>query len=140
MAGLVLGARQRSDEKARVGAAAGPFGFRDNPPLAAPAVQGRPREVLEAARWPVGPFAVMARRFQLGGDRGAEAHIAGQAEQVIDPIQLAPAHQPLAGKAARNRIRTRGQRTRIWAMIRATSSTAPALASIFDRRNLAASR
>src|SRR5262249_60719258 len=56
MAGLVLGARQRSDEKARVGAAAGPFGLRDNSPLAAPAVQGRPREVLEAARWPAGPF------------------------------------------------------------------------------------
>ena len=99
MAGLVLGARQRGDDKARVGPAAGPFGLRDNPPLAAPAIQGRPREVLEAARWPAGPVAVAARRFQLGGDRGGEAHIAGQAEQVIDPIELAPAHQPLAGKA-----------------------------------------
>jgi hypothetical protein len=28
MAGLVLGARQRGDEKARVGPAAGPFGLR----------------------------------------------------------------------------------------------------------------
>jgi len=34
MAGLVLGARQRGDEKARVGPAAGPFGLRDNPSLA----------------------------------------------------------------------------------------------------------
>jgi hypothetical protein len=36
---------------------------------------------------------------QFGGDRGGEARVAGEAEQVINPIQLAPAHQPLAGKA-----------------------------------------
>jgi len=48
---------------------------------------------------------VVARRFQLGSDRGGEAHIAGQAEQVIDPIQLAPAHQLFTGKS-RNRHAT----------------------------------
>jgi hypothetical protein len=33
-----------------------------------------------------------------------------------------------------------GQRALIWATIRATSSTAPAEASMFERRSLAASR
>jgi hypothetical protein len=42
-------------------------------------------------------------------------------------------------ESARSRISTRGQRARIWAMIRATSSTAPAEASMFERRSLAAS-
>jgi hypothetical protein len=41
----------------------------------------------------------VARRFQLGSDRGGEARVAGQAEQVINPVQLAPPHQFLAGKA-----------------------------------------
>jgi hypothetical protein len=37
-------------------------------------------------------------------------------------------------------MRTRGQRERICATMRATSASAPALASILERRNLAASR
>jgi len=37
-------------------------------------------------------------------------------------------------------MRTRGQRLRIWATMRAISSTAPAEASMFDRRSLAASK
>jgi hypothetical protein len=42
-------------------------------------------------------------------------------------------------ESARSRIWTLGQRARIWAMIRATSSTAPADASMFERLSLAAS-
>ena len=42
--------------------------------------------------------------------------------------------------SARSRIRTRGQRARIWPTMRATSSTAPAEASMLERRSLAASR
>jgi hypothetical protein len=37
-------------------------------------------------------------------------------------------------------MRTRGQRSRIWPTIRATSSTEPAAASMFERLSLAASR
>jgi hypothetical protein len=37
-------------------------------------------------------------------------------------------------------MRVRGQRRRIWATIRITSSSAPAEASMFDRRSFAASR
>src|SRR5262249_40107347 len=43
-------------------------------------------------------------------------------------------------ESARSRMRTRGQRVRMRAAMRATSSTAPALASMFEGRNLAAKR
>ena len=43
-------------------------------------------------------------------------------------------------KSARKRMRTCGQRARIWVTIRATSSTLPALASMSEGRSLAASR
>jgi hypothetical protein len=42
--------------------------------------------------------------------------------------------------SARSRIFTRGQRARICATMRATSSVAPALASMLARRSFAASR
>jgi len=42
-------------------------------------------------------------------------------------------------ESARSRIATRGQRARMWPTMRATSSTAPAEASMFERRSLAAS-
>jgi hypothetical protein len=40
----------------------------------------------------------------------------------------------------RSRMRTRGQRARIWLTMRATSSTDPAAPSMSARRNFAASR
>jgi hypothetical protein len=43
-------------------------------------------------------------------------------------------------ESARSRMRVRGQRLRICATMRATSSTEPALASMFDGLSLAASR
>jgi hypothetical protein len=43
-------------------------------------------------------------------------------------------------ESPRSRMRTRGQRRRIRATMRATSSIAPAAPSIFDRRSFAASR
>jgi hypothetical protein len=43
-------------------------------------------------------------------------------------------------ESARSNTRTRGQHARTWATIRATSSTAPAAASMLERRSLAASR
>ena len=53
--------------------------------------------------------------------------------QVIRPSRAKP-------ESARSRMRTRGQRDRIWTTMRATSSAAPALASMLERRSLAASR
>jgi hypothetical protein len=75
-----------------------PFGLGDDAARSAPAVQRRPRQILEPARWLAGPFAELLRLLQLGGDGSGEALVPGQAEQVIDPVQLAPAHQGLAGK------------------------------------------
>jgi hypothetical protein len=43
-------------------------------------------------------LAVPARVVQFGGDRLGEAGVLGQAEQEIDAVPLAPAHQLLAGK------------------------------------------
>ncbi len=43
-------------------------------------------------------------------------------------------------ESARSRISTCGQRSRMRATIRATSSSAPALASMFERLSRAASR
>jgi IS5 family transposase len=43
-------------------------------------------------------------------------------------------------ESARNRMLTLGQRARIWPALRSTSSLAPAQASRFERRSLAASR
>jgi hypothetical protein len=45
--------------------------------------------------------------------------------------------QPLS---ARSKMRARGQRARIWLMMRVISSTEPAAASMLERRSLAASR
>jgi hypothetical protein len=44
-------------------------------------------------------LAFRGRLGQFAGDLGFEARIAGQAEQVIDPVLFAPRHQRLAGKA-----------------------------------------
>ena len=54
------------------------------------------------------------------------------------PARRARASRP--GLSARSRMRTLGQRARTWRTIRATSSTAPAEASMSARRSLAASR
>jgi hypothetical protein len=43
-------------------------------------------------------------------------------------------------ESARSMTAVRGQRARIWAVIRATSSTAPADASMLERRSFAANR
>ena len=69
-----------------------------------------------------------------------EPAVAGQAEEVIDALLLAPGHQLLAGEAGvgASRIGTLGQRRRMRATRRAISSLAPAAASMFERRSFAA--
>ena len=66
-----------------------------------------------------------------------------EAEQVVDAVLLATCAISVSRAkppSARSTIRTRGQRARMWATIRATSSTAPAEASMFERRSFAVSR
>ena len=55
---------------------------------------------LEAARRLAGGPAFLGGLGQFGGDLGFQAHVAGQAEQVIDPVYLAPRRQRLAAEAA----------------------------------------
>lgn len=68
--------------------------------------------------------------------------VAGQAEQEVDAVRLAPGHQGLAREAAVGAQQDAGS----WlacpdlGTMRSTSSTVPALASMFERRSLAASR
>src|SRR5690349_18988551 len=65
---------------------------------AAPAVAGRPLELLEAPRRLAGGFALLLGGSQFTGNLGDQPLVLGQAKQKIDAIDLAPAHQGLAGK------------------------------------------
>jgi hypothetical protein len=88
----------RSDDESRVCFSFGPLGLGDDAPLAAPAVAGRPFEVLEAAGRLGGLSALLLRFGQFVGNRAGEAGVARQAEDVIDRIGFAPPHQGIAGK------------------------------------------
>src|SRR5690606_31963431 len=72
----------------------------DDPPAAAPAVARAPGKIPEAARRLAGPVALFLRFDQLDLDLGNKALVPGKAEQVIDPVRLAPAHQLIAAEAA----------------------------------------
>ena len=87
-------------DEARVGLAAGPLRFADHAANTAPAVQRRPGEVAEAPRGLAARLALGAGIRHLGLDLADQAGVAGEAEQVIDAVDLAPGHQRLAGKAA----------------------------------------
>ena len=56
-------------------------------------------EVLEPARCLAGLFRLALGQGELGGDLADQARVARQAEDVIDPVGLAPDHQRLAGEA-----------------------------------------
>src|SRR5580693_6397416 len=98
VAGLVLLAGQRGDDKARIGFAASPFRLGDDPPFAAPALARLPDEVTEAPRRFASALAVLLRRGEFGLDLSDEPTVLGQAKQEIDAVGLAPRHQRLASK------------------------------------------
>ena len=75
------------------------LGLADDPSPAAPAVERRPQEVLEAPRRGAGYGALHRRLGKLLGDLLDQPRIARQAEQVVDAVFLTPRHQGLAGKA-----------------------------------------
>ena len=77
------------------------------------------------------------RLAQGVGDARLQPRVARQAEHVVDRVGLAPGHQGLAGEAgvaAQHECCTRGQRARICWIMRAISSFAPALPSMFEGR------
>ena len=99
-AGVDLGGTQRGDDEAWVGRATGPFGLADDAPPARPAVEGGPAEVAKAACRPAGAGGLLLRPGEVDGEFLDEARIAGEAEDEVDPVCLAPGHQRLAGEAA----------------------------------------
>jgi hypothetical protein len=99
VAGVVLRARQRGNDKARIGLALGPLRLGDDPPLGAPAVARAPAEILEAACRLAGLLAEQGRLGEFGLDLADQPAVARQAEQEVDPVVLAPRHQLVAGKA-----------------------------------------
>src|ERR1700730_12835701 len=110
MPALMLIARQRGDDEAGVGLAAGPLGLCHDPALAAPAVQGPPGEILETPRRPGAHPADLGSACELAFDLANEPAVLGEAEQII----LNPAVGGL--REARNRRKPPrwGQKRRVW--------------------------
>ena len=137
-----LGGGERGHDEARVRALGQVLGLGYDPPFAAPAVERGVGEVVEPAGRLAGCAMLGLGLGERPGDRGHQAGVAGEAEEVVDAVGFAPAINSSRAKpeSARSTILTRGQRARIWATMRSTSSRAPADASMFERRSLAASR
>src|SRR5512144_1672740 len=133
---------QRGDDEPRVGAPGQVLGLPDDATAPAPRVDGRVAEVLEPAYRLAGLVMFVLGPGHVDGQRLEEPAVASEAEDVIDPVRLAPAISTSRAKlpSARSTMCTRGQRARSCATIRATSSTVPADASMLDRRSFAASR
>src|SRR4051794_6357622 len=83
---------QRGHDEARVGLALGPFRLGDHAPRSAPALPGRPAQVLEAPRRLAHPSGLLLGLDQLDRDLLDEAIIAGEPEHVVDTVLLAPGH------------------------------------------------
>src|SRR5512144_2939564 len=126
---------QRGDDEPRVGALGQVLGLPDDVTAPAPRVDGRVAEVLEPAYRLAGLVMFVLGPGHVDGQRLEEPAVASEAEDVIDPVRLAPRHQRLAGEAA-----VGARCAPAAAMIRATSSMAPADALMLDRRSFAASR
>src|SRR5260370_35481 len=90
---------ERGHDEARIGLALGVLGLADDPPAAAPAIERRPQEVLEAPRRDAGEGALDRRLGKFGRDLLDQAGVARQAEQVVDAAFLTPRRRGLAGKA-----------------------------------------
>ena len=90
----------------------------------APSTECGVAEILEAARRPGSADAFDRRADQLGNDRLLQPIVAGQAEHVVH------------AESPRSRMRVLSQQRRICATMRATSSAAPAAASMFGAAQL----
>src|SRR5215468_6453380 len=137
IARFALGTCERGDDEARIGVAVRPLSFGDNPALAAPALACPPLELLETPCWLFSwtaasslVISALSRSFWANPKTKCTPFASHQA---ISSSRAKPL-------SARNRMRTRGHFRRMWATMRATSSTEPAAASTLARRSLAASR
>jgi hypothetical protein len=146
-ASIRSGGLQWGDDEAGIGtalaAARHPLGLGDDAPAAAPAVARRPAEVGEAAGGPAGGFGVVLGPGEVDVDALDQPRVAREPEQEVDAVLFATwviSASRAKPPSPRRMIRTRGQRPRICPTMRATSSTAPAEASMLARLSLAASR
>src|SRR5262249_2548804 len=96
---IAIGSRQRGDDEPRIGLAFRPLRLGYDPPLAAPALAGRPGELLEPTCRLAGCAALIARLDQFRPNRPGKAHVPRQAEDEGKAIGLTPRHQPFARKA-----------------------------------------
>jgi len=104
-------ALERGHHEARIGLALRPFRLGDDAAPARPAVQRRPAEVLEPARRPARRQGLVLGPGEFRLDLGDKAGIAGQPEDVIDPVDLATCPSAPRGRS-RNR---RARRSSPWA-------------------------
>jgi hypothetical protein len=75
------------------------LGLGDDAPLAAPALQRAPGEVGEAAHRAALSQALRRGRDEFVGDGTGQAIVTGEAEDVVDPVRLAPRHELVPGEA-----------------------------------------
>ena len=97
---LGIAARQRGHDKARIGVALRHLGLGNDTSLPAPAGEGLVAQFPEAPGRLARLAAFRASLGQLLADPADQAVVAGQAEQIINPVRLAPCDQLLAAKAA----------------------------------------
>ena len=105
VAGLVLLACQRGDDKPRIGFASGPFRLGDDPPFAAPALARLPDEVLEAACRLFGPSALLGgvaeKALAMGRAEEAERLLSSALADVIEASRAGRPSPSLVDIAAR---------------------------------------
>lgn len=75
------------------------LGLGDHAPLTAPAVERAPGEVGETARRAALGQALGLGQRELTSDDPDQALVAGEPEDVIDPVGLAPVHQRITREA-----------------------------------------
>ena len=98
--GLDALSAERGDDEAGIGAAGRhPLGLGDDPALMAPALERGPGEVGEAPCRLAAPTGVALGSCEVGTDMLDQARIPCEPEDIVDPVRLAPGHQPLAGEA-----------------------------------------
>jgi hypothetical protein len=97
--GVDLLGRERGHDEARVRPLGQVLGLGDHAPLPAPAVQRPPSEVGEATGRATSGQALRFGNGEFIGDRPDQALVAGEPEDVADPVALAPGHQRVPGEA-----------------------------------------
>ena len=142
MVGRVFLAPQRGDDKARVGRAASPFRFGDDPTRAAPALAFcHVKSLKRRADRPLFWLCSAAAASSASISPTSRLFFARPNKKLIPYSHTMPsAPRGQNPKSARSKMRTRGQRWRMRATTRAISSTLPALASMLAGRSLATNK